>query len=292
MDARNENHSDSSIRMNNISVEKPLISIIIVNHNGIAYTREAVRSILLHSQNSEVIVVDNCSTDDSVETLKNEFSSLTVLALDDNRGFGYGCNRGAEEAKGKYLFFLNNDTLLSENTPSILASFLEKNPNVAACGPKLLNPDGTFQLSFGLEPSLINEWIVRQWQHPRKSEREAIMSSLERRYAHAKVDWVSGAALMMRKDVFQKLNGFDESFFMYFEDADLCRRIRDTSFSVMYLNMTSVTHLLGQSTKDGTSAKNLDYRRSQIYYYRKHRSAVALLLLSLYLALRPFIQRT
>jgi hypothetical protein len=278
--------------MNDNSREKPLISIIIVNYNGIAHTRQAVLSVLRHSLNSEIIVVDNCSTDDSVEALRNEFSSLIVLSLNENRGFGYGCNRGAEGAKGKYLFFLNNDTLLSEDTPAILASFLEKNPTVAACGPRLLNPDGTFQLSFGLDPSLANEWIVRRWQHPRKSAREETMSSLERRYANAKVDWVSGAALMMRKGVFQKLNGFDESFFMYFEDVDLCRRIRDTSFSVLYVNMTSVTHLLGQSAKDGTSAINLDYRRSQIHYYRKHRSSVALLLLRLYLALRPFIQRT
>ncbi len=278
--------------MNNPPLEKPLISIIIVNYNGIAYTRDAVLSVFRHSQNSEVIVVDNCSTDDSVEALRNEFSSLTVLSLNENRGFGYGCNRGAEAAKGKYLFFLNNDTLLSEDTPAVLASFLEKNPTVAACGPKLLNGDGTFQLSFGLDPSIVNEWIVRRWQYPRKRARGAIMSSLERRYAYAKVDWVTAAALMMRKAVFQQLNGFDESFFMYFEDVDLCKRIRDMNFSVMYVNMSSLTHLRGQSAKDGSSAINLEYRRSQIYYYRKHRSAIALLLLRLYLGLRPLLQKT
>ena len=277
--------------MNNSSFDKPLISIIFVNYNGIAYTRGAVLSVLRHSQNSEVIVVDNCSTDDSVKALRNDFSSLTILSLHENRGFGYGCNRGAEAAKGKYLFFLNNDTLLSEDTPEILSSFLEKNPSVGACGPKLLNPDGTFQVSFGLDPSFVNEYIVRRWQHPRKSAREAIMSSLERRYAQGKVDWVTGAALMIRKDVFRKLNGFDESFFMYFEDADLCKRIRETGYSVIYLPKTSLIHLRGQSAKDSTSAIDLEYRRSQLYYYGKHRSPVAVLALRLYLALRSLLQK-
>lgn len=269
-----------------------MVSIIIVNYNGYEHTRNSILSVLRYSPQSEIIVVDNCSTDGSGGMLQKEFPQLAIIIEDENKGFGFGCNRGAEAATGKYLFFLNNDTLLSEDTPAILASFLEKSPTVAACGPKLLNPDGTFQLSFGLDPSLLNEWIVRRWQRPGRSAREAIVSSLERRYGHAEVDWVTAAALMMRKDVFQKLNGFDESFFMYFEDADLCKRIRDLNYSVMYANMTSVIHLRGQSAKDGTPAISRDYRRSQIYYYRKHRSQVALSLLRAYLAVRPLLPKT
>jgi len=267
------------------------VSVVIVNYNGYEHTRNAVLSILQYSAGSEIIVVDNCSTDGSGRVLQKEFPQTTVIIEAENRGFGFGCNRGAEAAKGKYLFFLNNDTLLSEDSPLILAAYLEKNPAVGACGPKLLNQDGTFQISFGLEPSILNEWIVKHWQHPRKTGRGAISASLEQRYAGGKIDWVTAAALMMRKDLFERLNGFDESFFMYFEDAELCKRIREMGYSVVYLNTTSVTHLRGQSAKDGTSSINREYRRSQIYYYRKHRSLAAQLILRMYLAVRPLLQK-
>ena len=277
----------TSFPMDDTQGGSPFASIIIVNYNGLAYTQEAVLSILKYSQSSEIIIVDNCSTDESAETLAEEFSSLKIISLNENRGFGYGCNRGAEAAKGKYLFFLNNDTLLTEDTPAILTSYLETNPTVAACGPKLLNRDGSFQVSFGLDPSLVNEWIVRRWQRPSKRASGASVHSLERRYAGAKVDWVTAAALMMRTDVFRQLDGFDETFFMYFEDADLCRRVRQLNYSVRYLTMTSVVHFRGQSAKEGSSIINREYRRSQINYYRKHRSPIVMGVLKAYLAVRP-----
>jgi hypothetical protein len=262
------------------------VSVVIVNHNGYDHTRNAILSVMQHSAESEIIVVDNCSTDGSGGVLQKEFPQLAVITEDENRGFGFGCNRGAEAAKGKYLFFLNNDTLLSEDTPAILASFLSKNLTVAACGPKLLNPDGTFQVSFGLDPSLRNEWIVRRWQHPRKSAHDAVMSSLERRYAHAKVDWVTAAALMMRTDVFWKLNGFDESFFMYFEDADLCKRGRALGFDIFYYAQTSLIHFAGQSVKDRRTEVSIEYRRSQLRFYDKYRSLAERISLRLFLFIK------
>jgi GT2 family glycosyltransferase len=262
------------------------VSVVIVNYNGYDHTRNAILSVLQHSAESEIIVVDNCSTDGSGGLLQKEFHQLTVIIGDENKGFGFGCNRGAEAAKGKYLFFLNNDTLLSEDTPAILASFLEKDPTVAACGPKLLNPDGTFQVSFGLDPSLVNEWIVRGWQRPRKGAREAIMSSVERRYAHAKVDWVTGAALMVRKDVFQKLNGFDESYFMYFEDADLCKRIRILGFDIFYYAQASLTHFAGLSVKERKTEVSVEYRRSQLRFYDKFHSLAERICLRLFLLVK------
>jgi hypothetical protein len=200
-----------------------------------------------------------------------------------NRGFGYGCNRGAEAATGKYLFFLNNDTLLSEDTPAILASVLEKNPTVAACGPKLLNADGTFQLSFGFDPSIVNEWKVRRMQRRVRNRDQQYGLLLEKRFANKKVDWLTGAALMLRKDVFEKANGFEEMFFMYFEDADLCRRIRVLGFEIRYVPQTSVIHLLGRASNSDQSKVSVEYRKSQLYYYGKHTSIISTQLLRLYL---------
>jgi len=267
--------------MNNNALEKPLVSIIIVNYNGIAYTRGAVLSIRRHSPSSEIIVVDNCSTDGSVEALKDELSPLTVLSMKKNKGFGYGCNRGAEAATGKYLFFLNNDALISENTPNILASFLETHPTVAACGPRLMNHDGSFQLSIGLDPSLFSEWTIRRWQ--RQSNAGELLSNINRKFADKPVDWITGAALMVRRDVFERIGGFDESFFMYFEDADLCRRIRNLGLEVLYIPQTSLTHLGGRSYGNTNKKIDYEYRRSQLRIYDKSQPLFARLVIRLYL---------
>jgi GT2 family glycosyltransferase len=281
--------SDVALRAVRNSPEQPVVSVIFVNYNGRRCTREAVLSVLRYSPGSEIIVVDNCSTDGSVEAFKKEFSSLIVLPLDSNRGFGFGCNRGAEAAKGRYLFFLNNDALLSEDTPTILASFLEEHPTVAACGPRLLNPDNSFQLSLGLDPGIVDEWTMRSWQKHLRMNTPGFALQLEERFAGAKVDWVSGAALMIRRDVFRRLEGFDESFFMYFEDADLCRQIRGLGYDVAFVNATSVVHLLGQSAKDRKSVVALEYRKSQLRYYQKHLSPFSVLLLRFYLFLRRLL---
>lgn len=268
------------------------VSIIIVNYNGLRYARNCVASILRWSPRSEIIIVDNGSTDGSVESLRKEFPQIRLIALTKNNGFGHGNNRGAEVATGNVFFFLNNDTLLTEDTPAVLAAYLERNSEVAACGPKLLNEDRTFQLSFGLDPSIKNERIVRRMQRRLRNGDVHYASWLEKRHADKVIDWATGAALMVRREVFEKIGGFDDRFFMYFEDADLCRRIRKAGFEIRYNPETSVVHLLGQSVKDGNPNVGVEYRRSQIYYYRKHRSPIALLLLRLYLALRPFIHRT
>ncbi len=263
-----------------------MVSIIIVNFNGLAHTRNALRSILRHSPTSEAIVVDNCSSDGSASALRSEFPSMVIHAAPRNGGFAFGCNRGAELAKAKYLFFMNNDALLTEDTPSILASYLDANPSCVAVGPRLLNLDGSFQLSLGLEPSISGEWSTRRWQRISKHSPEQLSSMIDRRYAKKMVDWITGAALMMRKDVFTEIGGFDESYFMYFEDVDLCRRIRNAGHEVRYNPETSMIHLVGQSANKEKTRVSREYRASQLRYYRKHHSGIAVGLLRLYLVLK------
>lgn len=286
MDSSQKNYSDSFIRMNNSSFEKPLISIIIVNYNGFEYTRTAVKSVLRFSPNSEIIVVDNHSTDGSPDLLAKEFRDIQVVPLKENRGFGYGNNRGAESARNKFLFFLNNDTYLTEDTPSALAAVLEGNENIGACGPKLLNADSSYQLSMGFDPSIKNEWAVRRMQQRVRNRDTAYVSRLERRFGNNDVDWLTGAALMVRKVVFDAVGGFDEGFFLYFEDADLCRRIRERGYAIKYVPTSSLVHLLGRSSDEALHRISQEYRKSQVRYYRKHASAVSLWLLRLYLKYR------
>lgn len=267
------------------------VSVIIVNYNGLRFTQDAVASVLRFSPQSEIIVVDNCSSDGDVETLSKTFPQVILISSTENAGFGAGNNRGAKVAKGNFLFFLNNDAFLIEDTPAHLASFLDRNPNVAACGPKLLYPDGAFQLSFAPDPSILNEWIARRRQRRVRRRDQSYGLFLERKYANRNVDLVVGAALMVRKDVFHKVGGFDEAFFMYFEEADLCRRIRELGFEIRYVPTTTVFHYLGGATQVAGDKASHEYRKSQVYYYRKHLSMLSLLFLRVYLVFRTMKRR-
>ena len=258
------------------------VSVIIVNYNGLKFTQDAVASVLRFSPQSEVIVVDNCSSGGDVEKLSKGFPQITLISSNENVGFGAGNNCGAKVAKGDFLFLLNNDAFLIEDTPALLASFLDRNPNVAACGPKLLYPDGAFQLSFGLDPSILNEWVVRRMQRRVRRRDRSYGLFLERKYANRNVDWVTGAALMVRKDVFHKVGGFDETFFLYFEEADLCRRIRKLGFEIRYVPTTTVFHYLGGAAQVAGDKFSHEYRKSQVYYYRKHLSVLSVLFLRVY----------
>jgi GT2 family glycosyltransferase len=261
-----------------------MVSVILVNYNDLKRTREAVKSVKQWSPESEIIVVDNNSKDESVEGLRREFPDIKLLSLSRNRGFGAGNNRGAAAAHGEYLFFLNSDTLLLEDTPSLLAAMMEAEPQIAACGPRLVNGDNTFQLSFGPDPSLLNEWKLRRIQRVlQKGDPSVRARSESRSSGMMEVDWVTGAAIMVRRDVFEKVRGFDETFFMYFEDADVCRRIRKLGWKVLYVPATKVVHLLGQSIATAGERIPVEYRKSQVHYYQKHSSRFAQLSLRLYL---------
>lgn len=260
------------------------VSIIIVNYNGYEHTRNALRSIVTYSPGLEVIVVDNRSEGDDLRVLQEEYPLFRFERLMDNRGFGCANNAGAKLASGKYLFFLNNDTILSSDAPATLHSFLEERAGVAAVGPRLLNRDGTLQLSFGYDPSLWNEWKVKKLQRLSKEN----PSEFQRRMrpflkSPYEVDWLTGAALMVRRSVFEDIGGFDESFFMYFEDADLCRRIRVKGWSVLYNPSTSIIHIGGASLPSVVQTIKIEYRKSQLRYYAKHRSRLSQFLLRMYL---------
>ena len=261
------------------------VSIVIVSYNAVNLLIDCLSSIMDHSKTApEIIVVDNGSTDRSVELLAKEFPQIRLIPLAENMGFGAGNNRGAAVATGELLFFLNNDTVLLEDTPAQLAGLMETHADVGACGPKLVNGDGGFQLSFGSDPSLLNEWKFRRMHRRLRKKDSAFRSKLESRYsASTEVDWVTGAVLMLRRDVFREIGGFDETFFLYFEDADICRRVRELGLKVLYVPTTKVVHFGGQSLGTAGQQIAVEYRRSQLYYYQKHSRPVTQLFLRVYL---------
>lgn len=262
------------------------ISVIIVNYNGLDLTRRSIESVLKYVRNCEIILVDNNSTESGIEKLSSDFPQVKLLRLRQNYGFGYGNNRGAEIAAGEYLFFLNNDAYLIENTPQILSDFMDNNKNVGAVGPKLIYPDGRFQLSFGWAPSIINEWRIRKLQKGLIMEYDKYLNIINTRFNKiAEVGWVTGAALMIRKKIFDEDKGFDEKYFMYFEDSDLSKRINNIGYKICYFPGTSVVHLANATVK-AIETMNIEYRKSQLYYYKKHLPIISQILLRVYLFLK------
>jgi N-acetylglucosaminyl-diphospho-decaprenol L-rhamnosyltransferase len=263
------------------------LSIILVNYNGAELLANCLSSLAQFSAaNYETIVIDNASTDRSIELIKDRFPAIEIICNSSNLGFGKANNLAVEEAKNEYLLFLNTDTILTENTPQILLKYLQQYPDIGAIGSRIVFEDGSYQLSAGKLPNIVVEAIDkiryaldRRWHH-------LVANFYNQRYSQIQeVGWLTGACLMMRRDVFDRIGGFDEHFFMYFEDKDICKRVSDIGFKVVYYPHTSLIHLLGGSSQSVKKSVNTYYRDSQLYYYQKHLGRLQTEILKLYLKL-------
>ncbi|AFY91600.1 glycosyltransferase family 2 protein [Chamaesiphon minutus] len=263
------------------------ISIILVNYNGAEFLAECLNSLAKFiNADCEVIVIDNSSTDNSVEIVRTRFTWVRLICSEVNLGFGKANNLAVERSQGKYLLFLNTDTLLTENTPQILAAYLDREPDVAAIGARITFQDGSYQLSSGMLPNLAIEFIDKIRYGLDRKWHGLVANIYNKQYSTIReVGWVTGACLMIHRDIYQRLGGFDPAFFMYFEDKDLCKRVRDLEFKVIYYPGTSIIHLLGGSSKNITKNINNYYRDSQLYYYQKHLNEIQLKILKFYLRL-------
>ena len=246
-----------------------MFSLIIVSFNTKEILKNALSSIFVYCPREmfEVIVIDNNSGDGSAEMLNNLFGDKIKLIINKhNAGFGAANNLGAKIARGEYLFFLNSDIIAKEDILSGLAKIFESRPEIGILAPRLILPDGSEQkFASGNFPSLADLILG-------KIKKDAA----EKKYI--KIDWVSGAALAIRKNLFDQAGGFDENFFMYFEDIDLCKRVKDISYQVAVLPSITVVHLGGKSLKNDRQRKK-HYYVSQDYFYKKHYGKLKLALL-------------
>lgn len=267
-------------------VMKKGVSVIIVNYKGFDLTSQCVKSLRVHSPQTEIIIVDNASRDRSVERLRELFPDITIVEMNGNNGFGSANNAGAVAASGSHLFFLNNDTIVHSDSPQHLSSVLQREQKAAVVGPRLSYEDGSFQLSFGFDPSPFNEWKTKRMQKGLFRRDAKLTDKMQSRYASVTpVDWVTGAALMIRREVFESIGGFDEAYFMYFEDADLCQRVRKKGWDVLYDPAATIMHYGGGSVASNDMSVYIGYRRSQLRYYRKHGTLLSNVALRVYLTL-------
>jgi GT2 family glycosyltransferase len=210
----------------------PRASVIIVNHNGRMYLRDCLHSLLQDCRCYEIILVDNASTDGSAEYVERVFPEVQVIRNKDNHGFGQGNNLGARWAKGEYLAFLNPDTAVESGWLEALIKVLEANPQVGLVTPKiLLMADPERINTCGSEVHCTGLTLCRGMG----MDRNALTTLVQ-------VDAVSGAAFAMRKEVFEALEGFDETFFLYMEDTDLSWRARLAGYRCLYVPQSVVRH--------------------------------------------------
>ncbi len=260
------------------------VSIIIVNYNGADVLSDCLSSIdkFIPKSSCEITVVDNNSEDSSPDLIAKNFPFVNLIKLPKNVGFGAGNNAGVTGASGEFLFFLNSDTIITSNILPDLIELMSVNPEVGIIGPKLLFPDGRFQISFAPEIGIKGEIAAKKIHEDAENLNK--IAAIEDGFQNVReVDIVVGAAFFIRTELFRLLGGFDENFFMYFEESDLCQRVRNRGYKIIYTPEISLIHIRGHSVKKTSDKMAVEYRRSQIYYYHKHRPIWEILLLKIYL---------
>jgi len=238
----------------NFKREQPDLSVIIVSYNTADLIGNCLKSVLATSNiTKEIFVVDNASSDESSDFIKDKFPSVHVIANAKNVGFAAANNQVLPQCKGKYIFFLNPDTEVVSDTFIEAISFMDANSQVGLAGTKIMNSDGTLQ------------WSV-SYKYPGQKYTTTELSNLP-----GNIACVLGASMIARSELIEKIGGFDEDFFLYGEDQDLCLKIRELGDEIGYIDTAVVVHLGGQSEKDSLSSEVWKKKiRAEYIFYRKH----------------------
>ena len=260
----------------------PDLSILIVHTFERRLVRQTLRGIRRAAPrlHYEIIVIDNNPSAAMAQTLKNEFPDVRYTAMDANRGFGAAMNKGMSIARGKYVLIFNPDIVVAPGTLEDLHAYMEKHTDVGIVGPKLLNPDGTLQYScnryhepmipvyrrtplgtFGFAKRAVDRFLMKDFSHEETRE----------------VDWLMGSSLFTRRAALQDVGQFDDGFFMYFEDTDLCRRFWEKGWRVVYHPDVSMVHYHRRASNDGTLFSQLrspltwQHIKSAMRFFTKYR---------------------
>ena len=251
------------------------LSIIIVNWNTCDLIMDCLNSIKENlgaepTLQVETFVIDNASSDDSVSAIKNQFSWVKLIENHQNVGFAKANNQGIKLSSGKFILLLNSDAYLQTNSLIFMIDALQKNNAIGAIGVKILNPDGTFQASYASFPTIASEvinliglakYVIGPYApspSPIKSEKAS------------PVNWVSGAAIMLQKNVIDDIGLLDEGYFLYSEETDLCWRMWKHGWQVWYLPDIHITHLGGASSKKSPVVNYSRLYLSKLRFFSKN----------------------
>lgn len=250
----------------------PEVSIIIINWNTSDLLTACLRSVYrtANDLDMEIIVVDNGSSDDSCEMVRREFPSVRLIENCDNVGFARANNQAALVTHGDYIFLLNSDAELQIGSLQAMLSLIKSKPKAGIVGAHLLNPDGSFQASHTPFPTLWHEFLILTglgrafyggWFPSRGPE-------LAR--GPQNVDYVEGAALLIRRKLYLQFNGLDEGYFMYAEEVDLCYTFNKAGWQVWYHPEARILHHGGGSSQNRRTQREGDLYHSRVRFFRKH----------------------
>ena len=227
----------------------------------------------------DIVVVDNASADDTVALLTRDWSDVRVVINDANRGFGAAANRGIRATTGDRLLLLNPDARVTPGAIDRLLAVLDADPGVAIAGPRLVDDAGHAELSYGRHIGPVAELGQKLRVRAQEGRWPMVGAWIERQTRIAAFpDWVSGACWVARREVLQSVGLFDERFFLYTEDVDLCARVRAAGHRVAFVPAAVVRHTRGASRATVPDASNAHYRRSHVAFYEKHHPGWAALL--------------
>jgi hypothetical protein len=251
------------------------LSILIVNWNTRERLIRCIESVLAHTKeiSFEVIVVDNASRDASAEAVCNHFGGnreVTLLPQDKNLGFAQANNVAYQQAEGEYILLLNPDTEIRDEAFAKMIHFLESDSAIGVVGPKMSNPDGSIQPSCRRFPRL-RDWLVTLvGLHRIIPLRHYLMLDFNHQH-QADVDQVMGASLMTKRSVIDQVGFLDNGFFLWFEEVDFCKRVRDAGYRVVFYPEAQVIHWGAQSFRQLGGFKRKRYViPSLLYYFKKH----------------------
>jgi N-acetylglucosaminyl-diphospho-decaprenol L-rhamnosyltransferase len=248
------------------------VTVSIVNHSSREDTLRCLASLASDAGRrvrAEVVVLDNASDDGSAEAIRAAHPDVSVIAQGVRRGFGANQNAIIAATAARYVLVLNNDTLVAPGTLDTLAGYLDAHPAVGAVGPRVVGPDGEPQLSAWTFPTVWNAAL------------HVVGGSLPAGSAPAAAGYLSGCALMLRRSVLAQVGGFDEDYFMYAEEKDLCRRVHDAGYALHLVPAASVVHLEARSSRGASQRRDTEFWRSQRLYLRKHHSRAGALAIEL-----------
>ncbi len=221
---------------------------------------------------TEIIVVDNGSQDGSVEMVRKHFPNIRLIANEENRGFSAANNQGIRVAHGRYVLVLNPDTEVTGDALATLVAFADGHPDVGLAVPQLLNPDGTIQSSRRRFPTLLTALFestcLEPWAPPGLLKHYYVLDQADD--VIQDVDWVTGAAMLVRREAMDDVGFLDEGFFMYSEELDWCKRLREAGWRIVYVPRARIVHYVGKSSEQAVAARHVHFQTSKVRYFRKH----------------------
>lgn len=252
----------------------PELAALIVNYNAGPELRAALRSIKqeMAGRPWEAVVIDNASTDGSSDYVWEFAPNARVLRNTENVGFGRGINQGAQATSAPVILIMNPDCRLEPGAVKTMGAELESSERCAIVGPRVLDPDGTEQGSARGDPDMLTGLFGRTGplRHLLPSAALSRRNVVSSSRGTATVDWVSGACMLVRRSAFDDVGGFDGRYFLYWEDADLCRRLRARGYVIRYVPSAAAVHQVGHSSRTARAASIKAFHESAYLYYTTH----------------------